>query len=223
MKKILTLALSICAIISLSACDGDGYSKEEKESNQYYQYIESSVEAVSSYSPSGNTIASEEVNTALIGGADLFNDVDYMSLRFYRNTGTVLNSITFTISSEKDVMFYYIGMQARQEVTKKDYSTTTTLIENSQKEVALYADSPLTITLYMDECVVSSTNVGTLNDFQSYKTIPSGFSRNDRSFNLYFIPYEPGTSTWLSSTEKIAPFEFGIRFSNISFDFELEG
>ncbi len=222
MKKILTLALSICAILSLSACDGNGYSEEEKEKNEYYQYIESTVEAHNFYSTTSTDtkIATEEVNDALIGGDGLFNDYDYMALRFYRNTGTVLNSITFTISSKKDVMFYYIGLMGKQEIIKKDYSTTTTLIENSQQELSLYADTPLTITLYMDECTTDSSSA--LSKSQSYKTLPSGFSRENRAFILYFIPYEPGTSNWLSSTEKITPFEFGIRFSNISFDFELE-
>ncbi|MFI3252703.1 MAG: hypothetical protein R3Y60_06165 [bacterium] len=224
MKKILTLALSICAILSLSACDGDGYSEEEKESNQYYQYIESTVEAHRYYgNTSSSKIATEDVNIALAGGDGLFNDFDYVALRFYRNIGTVLNSITFTISSEKDVMLWGVGFTGFQEYLQTNYSTKTTLIENLESEIALYADSPLTITLNLDECKPYSTNISPLDEFISYKTLPSGFSREQRAFILYFIPYEPGTSNVLGSTEKITPYDFGIRFSNIIFDFELEG
>lgn len=217
MKKILMFIFSVCASVPLAACNGD-YTSYDKEVNEYYKYLESSVEATSqSMRGFGDSFGSENVNT-VIGeyNQHLYESFDYMSLDFYRREGVIFNSITFTVSSKKDVTLWSVGTQGKGYLNGKYSNAYSNIFD-----VNLNANEPQTFTLYMDECALYN---GSSENNLSMDYIPSNTSRDNRMFSLFFNVYVPSSGIkFFDRTSEISSYDFGIRFSDISFDFELEG
>lgn len=216
MKKILILVLSICAVTSLSACDGE-FTKEDKEINEYYQYLDNYVEATSDSTRTiGKSFGKHTVNDVIGDYTNsLYDGIDYMDLVFYRRSDVVFNSVTFTITAQKDVTLHSFGLQAKGYKYGEYKSAYVNVFD-----VDLEADIPQTFTLDVSNC--SFTNGGSNNDI-SITTLPSATSKENRMFTLFFRVYMKGTNkTFLDNTSLIENYDLGIRFSNISFDFELE-
>lgn len=217
LRKLFVGAFMLFALCGLASCKtGDGTddpNKEQPVTYPYMNYMNQTVYATSnvdSLEHKFQSQGSDKIDNVVTSSTSTFNNASYEGLVFTMKETSVLNSVTFTITAEEDIV-YSPGV----------YGHATTIVSKLTRFTYKYGDhgtlkagESKVVTVTYENGSTFTTGAGTDATWDSW----SGASESNRRFAIYVMVWkDDGTYAHplLNDYTKKSLF----KISNVSFNF----
>lgn len=212
LRKIIGLMLMLVGLCSLASCKTEE-PQEEAATYPYMNYMNQTVYAtpdVGSMNGKFESQGSDKVDNVVTSSRTTFNNKPYEGLVFTMKETSVLNSVTFTVTAEEDIV-YSLGVYGHMTATVSKLSMFAYKYGNPDK---LKAGENKTVTItYGNESTFTSGS-GKEATWDSW----NGASESDRRFAIFVMVWKADGSyrhPLLNDYTKKSLF----KISNVSFNF----
>ncbi len=188
LRKLLVGTLMLFGLCGLASCEtetGDGPAKEEPVKYPYMDYMLQTVYATSNVDSlefKFKSQGSDKVDNVVTSSTTTFNNASYEGLVFTMKETSVLNSVTYTVTAEEDIV-YSPGVYGHATTT---VSKLSAFMYKCGEPGKLKAGESKTVTVTYGNGTTFTTGADTEAAWDSW----SGASESDRRFAIFVMVWK---------------------------------